>query len=139
MNGGTVTSSGLLSQQPGSANWEVAGTGDFDGDGKGDILFRYNDAGNAANALNGFTYIDFMNGSTVTSGAPTQWQIDNSWLIASIGDFSGDGKSDVLFQQASSGNTYIWDMNGVATTDGNFTSQQAGAGWTVQNGVLVSG
>ena len=139
MNGTTVTNSGLLSVEPGSANWQVAGTGDFNGNGDADILLRYQNLGNAADPLNGMTYIDFMNGTTVTSGAPTQWQVNNSWNIASIGDYNGDGKSDILFQQGSTGNTYMWEMNGANVTTGVFTSQQAGTTSAVQNGVHISG
>jgi hypothetical protein len=135
MNGATVTSQTALGD-PG-ANWQVAGTGDFDGNGSADILFRYDNAANASDPLNGMTYIDFMNGSTVTSGAPTQWQVDESWIVAGIGDYGGGGKSDILWRQASTGDAYIWDMNGANVTSGSPTSQQAGTGWTVQNGVHI--
>ena len=137
MNGTSVTSAGLLSQQPGSANWQVEGTGDFNGDGDADILFRYENAANAADPLNGLTYIDFMNGATVTSGAPTSWQIDNSWQVAGVGDYNGDGKSDILWSQTSTGSTYIWEMDGAHVASGAFTSQQTGLGWTTQNGKLI--
>ncbi len=137
MNGTSVAAAGLLSQQA-SDNWQVEGTGDFDGDGNADILFRYENSANAADVLNGVTYIDFMNGTTVlSSSAPTQWQVDLSWAVASIGDYNGDGMSDILWQQTSTGTTYIWQMNGANIGSGAFTSQQAGTGWTVQNGVLI--
>ncbi len=136
MNGTTVASAGLLSQQASGA-WQVAGTGDFDGDGKADLLFRYHDASNASNPLNGVSYIDFMNGTTVVSGATTGWQVDESWQVASIGDYDGNGKADILWQKASTGDTFLWTMNGSSVTSGAFTSAQAGSGWTVQNGVLI--
>jgi FG-GAP-like repeat len=135
MNGTNVVNQAALGN-PG-ANWQIAGTGDFNGDGAADILFRYNNPSNAADPLNGVTYIDFMNGSSVTSGAPTQWQVDNSWVIAGIGDYNGDGTSDILWQQSSTGNSYIWDMNGTQVASAGFTSEQAGTGWTAQNGKLI--
>ena len=139
MNGTSVTSAGLLSAQPGSGNWKVEGTGDFDGNGTADVLLRYEDAANSADPLNGLTYIDFMNGANVTNGAPTSWQIDNSWQVAGIGDYNGDGKADILFQQSSSGQTYIWEMNGANVANGGLTNEQTGLGWTTQNGVHISG
>ena len=139
MNGTSVTSAGLLSAQPGSANWTVAGTGDFDGNGTADILFRYEDTANSADPLNGITYIDFMNGTNVTGGSTTSWQIDNSWQVAGVGDYNGDGKADILFQQASAGQTYIWEMNGANVAGGGLTNEQTGLGWSVQNGVHVQG
>lgn len=136
MDGTGVTSSGLLSQQA-SGGWQVAGTGDFDGNGTADILFRYENDANASDPLNGISYIYFMSGATVTSGAPTQWQVDTGWQVASIGDFDGNGKSDILWQQTSTGSTYAWLMDGTNVVGSGFTSDQAGVGWTTQNGVLV--
>jgi Domain of unknown function (DUF4347)/FG-GAP-like repeat len=56
-------------------SWKISGTGDFNGDGKSDILWR-ND--------NGSTNIWEMNGSTVTAAnlvSPNP-VVDNSWKIA---------------------------------------------------------
>ena len=139
MNGTTVTGQGLISQQPGSPNWQVEGTGDFNGDGHADILLRYENAANSADPLNGETEIDFMNGTTVTSVQLTSQQVDNSWQVAGIGDYNGDGKADILWQQTSSGATYIWEMNGANVIGGGMTSEQTGLGWTVQNGVHIQG
>jgi hypothetical protein len=137
MNGTQVASASPISQEADSANWTVAGTGDFSGDGRDDILFRYDNTANASDPLNGMTYIDFMNGATVTSGARTQWEVGENWQVASIGDYNGDGKADILWQEVSTGQTYIWEMNGANVTQGVFTSQNAPLGWTVQNGVHI--
>jgi hypothetical protein len=39
-------------------------------------------------------------------GAPADW------TIARVGDYNGDGKSDILFRQTS-GLVYTWLLNGV--------------------------
>ena len=139
MNGTQVASQGLISQQTGSPNWQVEGTGDFTGSGNADILLRYENAANSADPLNGETEIDFMNGTTVTSVQLTSQQVDNSWQVAGIGDYNGDGKADILWQNASTGATYIWEMNGANVIGGGMTSEQTGLGWTVQNGVHIQG
>jgi hypothetical protein len=69
MNGGQVLSSAGLGTVP--TGWTIATTGDFNGDGKSDILWR--DAG-------GNTVIWFMNGAQVSSTAslgtvPIAWTI----------------------------------------------------------------
>ncbi len=35
-----------------------------------------------------------------------------NWSIAGVGDFNGDGKSDILWRHTS-GVNYVWYMNGV--------------------------
>ena len=58
-----------------------------------------------------------MNGSTITSSAAPTYQgsavsPDQSWRVAGIDDFNGDGKADVLWRQSSTGTLAIWLMNG---------------------------
>ena len=61
MNGATITSSGAVFTLA-DPNWKVAGTGDYDGDGKSDLLWR--------NDVTGENYLWFMNGTRlVLSGA----------------------------------------------------------------------
>ena len=139
MNGTNVASSGLLRLEQFSSNWKVQGTGDFNGDGTADILLRYENSGNAADPLNGQTEIEFVGGSGSPAITATSQQVDNSWQVAGIGDYNGDGEADILWQQASTGSTYIWEMNGASVTSGALTSEQTGLGWSVQNGVHIQG
>jgi FG-GAP-like repeat len=71
----------------------VAGTGDFDGDGFGDILWRDN-LGN--------TSVWLMNGSTVKS-AGSLGNVPTTWTVAGTGDFNADGKADLLWRNSSGG------------------------------------
>src|SRR5262249_49659880 len=89
-------------------------TGDFNADGKADILWQ-NDDGQAA--------IWIMDGLTPTSqaiiAAPPP-----GWRTIATGDFDGDGKADILWQYRNSvdpadpmnGWTAIWLMNGTTLT-----------------------
>src|SRR2546430_16742211 len=38
--------------------------------------------------------------------------VPNDWHIQGLGDFDGDGKSDLLWRH-DSGQVYIWEMNGL--------------------------
>ena len=109
MNGSTIASSGILfggAVKP-DASWNVAGIGDFNGDGSSDILWRN---------VNGSLAEWLMSGSTVTSsgsltfgGAPVT--PDASWHVVEIGDFNGDSQSDVLWRN-DNGALAEWLMNG---------------------------
>ncbi len=84
-------------------NWSIAGVGDFNGDGKSDILWRH---------TSGVNYVWYMNGVTLTGGDYIPTVPDMNWAIAGVGDFNGDGKPDILWRHTS-GVNYVWYMNGV--------------------------
>ncbi|MBV9567290.1 MAG: VCBS repeat-containing protein [Hyphomicrobiales bacterium] len=111
MNGSQITANQSLTLQGGlvspDVSWNVAGVGDFNGDGKSDILWR-----NTSGALIEWS----MNGSQITSSRQVTLGAsavapDSSWSIAGVGDFNGDGKSDILWRNTS-GNLIDWTMNG---------------------------
>ncbi|WP_143131993.1 VCBS repeat-containing protein [Methylobacterium sp. 174MFSha1.1] len=140
MTGTTVLSEGVTSLVAGTDRWGVAGIGDFNGDGIADLLFRYHNAADAADLLNGMLY-DFTmggrNGNNVVSAAPLARQVDESWDVATVADLNGDGRTDLLFRNKSSaaapiGATYEWIMNGTQVMDeGLSTAQTYGESWTV--------
>jgi lipopolysaccharide export system protein LptA len=101
MNGTTVASQATLTG-PG-LTWSVVGSGDFNGDGKADILFQNFD---------GTPLIWTMNGATITS-TTTLSNPGIAWEAIGTGDFNGDGKADILFQN-SNGTPMIWEMNGTS-------------------------
>ena len=70
MNGVTITGGQVFVTVP--TIWKIAGTGDFNYDGKVDIVVK--------NASTGERGIWYMNGATLTGGAvfatvPTNWEI----------------------------------------------------------------
>ena len=87
-------------------NWTVAGIGDFDGDGKADILWR--------NTSTGQNYIYFMDGTTIKSEGLIRTVADQSWRVAGIGDFDGDGKDDILWRNGTTGENYVYPMDGLS-------------------------
>jgi hypothetical protein len=100
----------------------VQGAGDFNGDGKIDILWRDTNSG----ALS----IWFTNGTQVTSAASVG-ALPSNWSVAQIGDYDGDGKSDILFLD-SAGDAAMWLMNG-ATVSSSVGVSNVGPTWSVQN------
>lgn len=106
-----------------SHGWGIADqvfyTGDFDGDGRGDLIARLTDGTLRRYPLTG-------NGSF---GAAVQ--VGHGWegftSVFSPGDFSGDGASDVIAVDAQ-GIMYLYPGNG----KGSFKARsQIGSGWKV--------
>jgi FG-GAP-like repeat len=125
MNGATVTSAGLTSVPVASTTWTIAGTGDFDGDGKSDILWR--------DKIGGTVAIWKMDGTEITSSGFTSVPVaSTTWTIAGTGDFDGDGKSDILWRDEIGGTVAIWKMDGTEIASSGFTSVPvASTTWTI--------
>jgi len=89
-------------------DWHIVGTGDFDGDGKSDLLWRTDSGALAIWEMNGTQVkaADYLKIGGSNVGAP-----GHDWHVIGTGDFDGDGKSDLLWQ-TDSGALAIWEMNG---------------------------
>jgi hypothetical protein len=86
-------------------DWQIVGIGDFNHDGRADILWR-----------------------NIRTGADAIWQSGNvgtprtmagvtnpNWRIVGVGDFDGDGTSDVLWRNVATGANVIWRSANLAT------------------------
>jgi len=108
-------------------DWRIAGTGDFDGDGHLDILWRNYGSG----TYSGWNCVWYMDGTMINQhyghyeegiidyGYP-EIVLDLDWRIEATGDFNEDGHTDLLWRNYGSG-TYsgwncIWYMDGEVIT-----------------------
>src|SRR5436853_435519 len=106
MNGLTIAAQGLDNIVNDPA-WQVQGAGDFDGDGKADIMWR--------STATGEHYLYQMNGGpSVAQGLLTIGSSAPVWQVKGIGDFDGDGKADILWRSTATGEDYVYFMNGWA-------------------------
>ncbi len=122
MNGATISTSGDITSggvavRP-DASWSVAGIGDFDGDGRKDILWRNASGEVTAWMMNGTAIV--RSGDITSGGAAVAPAA--SWSVAGIGDFNHDGRSDILWRN-SNGALSEWLMGGTAiSASGAITS-----------------
>jgi hypothetical protein len=126
----------LTGATPLPLEWKVSATGDFNGDGWPDLVWR--------NAQTQKIRVWTMTGAAKTGEivpSPDQ-AADPNWEIVAALDYNGDGKRDLLWYNWSSGKIVLWTMNeNVQRIAGQFTTPpNAGdANWKVLAGGDYSG
>ncbi|NJK78521.1 MAG: ExeM/NucH family extracellular endonuclease [Chloroflexaceae bacterium] len=82
---------------------------DFDGDGKGDILWR--------NTSDGINDIWLMDGATTTAFGRLIPIPALDRKVFGAGDFNADGKADIFWRNMSNGANVIWAMDGTTIVE----------------------
>jgi uncharacterized protein DUF4394/VCBS repeat protein len=116
MNGSAVTGTGFFNLP---ADWVLAGTGDFDGDGSADILWR---------RASGESAIWFMRGLVRTSSA--FFTVPPEWDVAAVGDINADGRADIVWRRPANGDLALWFMNGASASGTTFFNVPTN--WTLE-------
>lgn len=80
--------------------------GDFNGDGKADLLWRNHNTGDVA--------IWLLNGAGVAQMITIATAVSLDWQIDGVGDADADGKADIVWRNVRSGDVGVWLMNGGA-------------------------
>jgi hypothetical protein len=117
-----MTSSGVVTSTP-TSDWVIQGVGDFNHDGFADILWT--------NTTSGQVAIWFMNGTAVS---PTSGVVASNpgiyWVIQGVGDYNGDGSSDILWRNNNTGQVSMWLMNGLTLSSSTAPATPT-ADWTI--------
>jgi hypothetical protein len=111
--------------------FKVVGVGDFNADGHSDILWQ----GEALNQ----TAIWFGNSTINQNGHIQQNKFigdpTNGMKIAGVGDFNGDGRSDILWQHPETKKHYIWHFHEDLSTSSRqlrTTDQDHEESWSIK-------
>ena len=105
-------------------NWLLMADGDYNDDGITDLFWR--------NTSTGVNAVWLMDGSLIADNLPTVNFANNNWQVAGdSGDYDGDGKSDLLWRESSTGENSIWIMDSADRT-GHFGLPSVAVGdWEV--------
>ena len=90
--------------------------GDLDGDGKDDLLLTRTDGATRSSART-WQYYPMSGTSHLTGdGTATGLKRDLDWVVMGLGDFDGDGKTDVLTRDSVVGTWHVALMDGKTVT-----------------------
>ena len=93
-------------------NWKIVARGDFNRDGRADLVWQH--------ATTGQISVWMMNGTRMVAGQLlTPGQVaDTNWKIVGSGDFNGDGYPDLVWQHQTTGQVSVWLMYGTTEIAG---------------------
>jgi hypothetical protein len=83
---------------------------DFNGDGKSDLLFSGDGAVYSSN------YEWQMNDRAIANQGAIE-VYDKAFSIQVVGDFNGDGRSDLILENPTTGGVWEWQLNGTAISE----------------------
>jgi hypothetical protein len=110
------------------AGWYVVATGDFNGDGKPDLVWQ-NEARQVAVWYMGgaqgntFLWVDWLSSTGVSD-----------WRVVGTGDFNGDGRLDLVWQHDWTRQVVVWYMGGANGNSHQWLAWLTSAdvlGWTL--------
>lgn len=92
-------------------SWRLYTQGDYNGDGKKDVLaIRPSDGMVAVWLLDGITPVSTLEARGDTELLHNTFAL--RWRLKAIGDFNGDGRDDLLWMHSQTGKVVVWLMDG---------------------------
>jgi glucose/arabinose dehydrogenase len=110
MSGSAAASAVLVTPPQVPTSWRIAGAGDFNADGKLDLVWQ--------DLTTGVAVVWSMSGTTAIGVDLVP--LPAVLVVAGVGDFDRDGRPDLVVREPTSGGLWIVYMNGVAPTRASF-------------------
>jgi hypothetical protein len=129
MDGPNLVSAAFLNPYWIDPLWRIVGTGDFNDDGKTDIVWQFVAPGQFDD---GRVHIWLMDGIDRLQGVNISILGDPRWRAFGTGDYNGDKKTDVLFQfkatlSSVGGPVGVWYLNGTSCIGTDIFNPDPGA------------
>jgi hypothetical protein len=102
----------------GATTARVAGAADIDNDGHPDLVWQDDTTG----ALS----VWYLNGVVRTAVGPLgSGAVNPVWRIRTVGDYNGDQRPDLIWQQINTNELYAWFLNGASLASSAYLSPSA--------------
>jgi hypothetical protein len=130
-NGSTAFNTTLWATWNPNVTWVDVNVGDFNGDGKSDIIGRVLQTGQ--------WWVAISNGSTAfQNNLWATWNPNVRWVDVQVGDFNGDGRDDITGRVSATGQWWTSVSLGTTSTTSLWTTWNSAVPWNnVHSGDLV--
>jgi hypothetical protein len=86
------------------SEWQIAGVGDFNGDGRDDLFWRHENG-----TISNWLYAGGLGLSTFhINDSVAMRYVSTDWQVVAIGDYNGDGRDDILWRNSTTGHLSNW-------------------------------
>lgn len=138
MDGLDLRSGALFSiPQVADLDWRIAAVGDFNADGRDDLVWQHRTSGSLL--------VWLLDGVTVLAETPlTPGAVaDTNWQVVGAADFDRSGAPDLLWQHVGDGRLAVWAMSGTTRLRGDLLwptrVPDGDLGWTLRGARDMNG